>query len=114
MRVVTLLFIVDHPLCAGDQRSVVRGDLPEVRSEEHTSELQSRQYLVCRLLLEKKKKHTLVGNVMQPLPPGIAAIQPTMHPPRRDLHPRATRRQRTVTTKGALLPATHFPRARAL
>src|SRR3712207_7989072 len=29
------------------------------RSEEHTSELQSRQYLVCRLLLEKKKKWTL-------------------------------------------------------
>src|SRR3712207_4205512 len=30
-------------------------DVPVVRSEEHTSELQSRQYLVCRLLLEKKK-----------------------------------------------------------
>src|SRR3712207_7602530 len=29
----------------------------EARSEEHTSELQSRQYLVCRLLLEKKKHH---------------------------------------------------------
>src|SRR3712207_8504639 len=29
--------------------------ITEVRSEEHTSELQSRQYLVCRLLLEKKK-----------------------------------------------------------
>src|SRR3712207_8071301 len=29
-----------------------------LRSEEHTSELQSRQYLVCRLLLEKKKKLT--------------------------------------------------------
>src|SRR3712207_8150558 len=29
----------------------------EHRSEEHTSELQSRQYLVCRLLLEKKKNH---------------------------------------------------------
>src|SRR3712207_8221939 len=29
---------------------------PGARSEEHTSELQSRQYLVCRLLLEKKKK----------------------------------------------------------
>src|SRR3712207_7477750 len=29
-----------------------------LRSEEHTSELQSRQYLVCRLLLEKKKHHT--------------------------------------------------------
>src|SRR3712207_8110238 len=41
---------------AGDLGRVVvaqRGD--EVRSEEHTSELQSRQYLVCRLLLEKKK-----------------------------------------------------------
>src|SRR3712207_9408298 len=39
------------------------GGLPEGasvhldRSEEHTSELQSRQYLVCRLLLEKKKKN---------------------------------------------------------
>src|SRR3712207_7511395 len=31
-----------------------------VRSEEHTSELQSRQYLVCRLLLEKKKTSTEV------------------------------------------------------
>src|SRR5258707_8674602 len=31
------------------------------RSEEHTSELQSRQYLVCRLLLEKKKKHQLTS-----------------------------------------------------
>src|SRR3712207_7537698 len=30
-----------------------------MRSEEHTSELQSRQYLVCRLLLEKKKTHLL-------------------------------------------------------
>src|SRR3712207_8646435 len=38
-------------------RSVVRGDAG-VRSEEHTSELQSRQYLVCRLLLEKKKNQT--------------------------------------------------------
>src|SRR3712207_7901088 len=35
-----------------------REDLP--RSEEHTSELQSRQYLVCRLLLEKKKIKLLV------------------------------------------------------
>src|SRR3712207_6873013 len=33
---------------------------PAQRSEEHTSELQSRQYLVCRLLLEKKKKPTSV------------------------------------------------------
>src|SRR3712207_7343320 len=32
--------------------------LDPLRSEEHTSELQSRQYLVCRLLLEKKKTNT--------------------------------------------------------
>src|SRR3712207_8868125 len=36
-----------------------RQPLKMVRSEEHTSELQSRQYLVCRLLLEKKKKKKL-------------------------------------------------------
>src|SRR3712207_8857086 len=35
------------------------------RSEEHTSELQSRQYLVCRLLLEKKKKKTIHNNMTQ-------------------------------------------------
>src|SRR3712207_7527545 len=34
------------------------------RSEEHTSELQSRQYLVCRLLLEKKKKHILINRLV--------------------------------------------------
>src|SRR3712207_8346750 len=35
------------------------------RSEEHTSELQSRQYLVCRLLLEKKKsRHLLVSRLL--------------------------------------------------
>src|SRR3712207_8507830 len=33
------------------------------RSEEHTSELQSRQYLVCRLLLEKKKKHEFTKRI---------------------------------------------------
>src|SRR5438445_3672448 len=35
-----------------------RGRRRARRSEEHTSELQSRQYLVCRLLLEKKKEET--------------------------------------------------------
>src|SRR5258707_5693019 len=49
----------DQALC-GD-RAGNSPDLPGLhptgrRSEEHTSELQSRQYLVCRLLLEKKKK----------------------------------------------------------
>src|SRR3712207_8375468 len=33
------------------------------RSEEHTSELQSRQYLVCRLLLEKKKIQTIFSSI---------------------------------------------------
>src|SRR5687767_15304909 len=40
-------------LCAGRRPGVVRH---RNRSEEHTSELQSLAYLVCRLLLEKKKK----------------------------------------------------------
>src|SRR3712207_8526316 len=35
------------------------------RSEEHTSELQSRQYLVCRLLLEKKKKSLLIARLVK-------------------------------------------------
>src|SRR3712207_8103251 len=40
----------------GEEFMVVLAGAPmEYRSEEHTSELQSRQYLVCRLLLEKKK-----------------------------------------------------------
>src|SRR3712207_8557603 len=45
-----------------ESRPIVDDTAPRVvvedRSEEHTSELQSRQYLVCRLLLEKKKIHT--------------------------------------------------------
>src|SRR5947209_9934401 len=41
-----------HLFDGGAARVPARRD----RSEEHTSELQSRQYLVCRLLLEKKKK----------------------------------------------------------
>src|SRR3712207_8495636 len=63
--------VAEHRVDAEDQLSADRFELPpprnvgdgddEVlavqpeRSEEHTSELQSRQYLVCRLLLEKKK-----------------------------------------------------------
>src|SRR5947209_17164378 len=44
--------------CRGSRRSAPRRckSCSRRRSEEHTSELQSRQYLVCRLLLEKKKK----------------------------------------------------------
>src|SRR3712207_9516999 len=45
--------------CPGSRETGLAGAPPprsRRRSEEHTSELQSRQYLVCRLLLEKKKK----------------------------------------------------------
>src|SRR2546422_4158900 len=38
---------------------------PTVRSEEHTSELQSRLHLVCRLLLEKKKKQRMTKTALQ-------------------------------------------------
>src|SRR3712207_8462330 len=46
--------IFDHGNAWNGRRA---GDVVTSRSEEHTSELQSRQYLVCRLLLEKKKTH---------------------------------------------------------
>src|SRR3712207_8977867 len=56
--------LADWPLY---EEALVDRDLSErmaaarrVRSEEHTSELQSRQYLVCRLLLEKKKQKLVI------------------------------------------------------
>src|SRR3712207_7436605 len=56
--------VEEHDLAAGPPELVdhqhlmgkVAGQTIGGRSEEHTSELQSRQYLVCRLLLEKKNK----------------------------------------------------------
>src|SRR5205809_3655761 len=51
------------PLACHDDKSCVPSMaqplVPELRSEEHTSELQSRLHLVCRLLLEKKNKRTI-------------------------------------------------------
>src|SRR3712207_8729538 len=44
----------------GRSRSACAAASRPCRSEEHTSELQSRQYLVCRLLLEKKKKQEFI------------------------------------------------------
>src|SRR3712207_8549757 len=43
--------------CSEGRGGPPRPSVAPTRSEEHTSELQSRQYLVCRLLLEKKKKN---------------------------------------------------------
>src|SRR3712207_6873843 len=51
--------------CGIELRVREAGLSSDARSEEHTSELQSRQYLVCRLLLEKKKKH-LDAAITQP------------------------------------------------
>src|SRR3712207_7404195 len=45
-----------HATLGSSRRFPAFGSSRPCRSEEHTSELQSRQYLVCRLLLEKKKK----------------------------------------------------------
>src|SRR3712207_8423261 len=67
----------DRPLAQDDP---LRGDaapqghqrvLEAARSEEHTSELQSRQYLVCRLLLEKKQE--------SPAPPSHSAVSYELH-----------------------------------
>src|SRR3712207_9256438 len=56
---------VVSPPCASSRAWNSRTTVPRSaitgRSEEHTSELQSRQYLVCRLLLEKKKKKTNIN-----------------------------------------------------
>src|SRR2546422_7551304 len=46
----------DFPKALGDSQHVRIPPAAHTRSEEHTSELQSRLHLVCRLLLEKKKK----------------------------------------------------------
>src|SRR3712207_7051614 len=56
----------------GQVPAVEQLDARGERSEEHTSELQSRQYLVCRLLLEKKKKSTNIWNTPPCAPtPGL-------------------------------------------
>src|SRR3712207_7880416 len=51
----TLLRTSTWPTPSGPVRPDELLKMPQSRSEEHTSELQSRQHLVCRLLLEKKK-----------------------------------------------------------
>src|SRR3712207_7931616 len=49
-----------HCTVAALRTSASSAPTGRIRSEEHTSELQSRQYLVCRLLLEKKKKTSYI------------------------------------------------------
>src|SRR3712207_3283733 len=54
---------VDIEELGHDQSANVPFEALTGRSEEHTSELQSRQYLVCRLLLEKKKKTDIIRHI---------------------------------------------------
>src|SRR2546429_3416087 len=76
----TLFRSAVEPLAGGG--AVVQHDVAETmaafgRSEEHTSELQSRLHLVCRLLLEKKKTYTDIGSPF--LTPHIGFVpMPTM------------------------------------
>src|SRR5260370_28877575 len=59
----------------------VGGDGPEVvRSEEHTSELQSHLNLVCRLLLEKKKKRPQSVPTIPPIPRAFPGSKPGAYP----------------------------------
>src|SRR5438445_8079530 len=63
--------------CSRPRRVALRS-----RSEEHTSELQSRQYLVCRLLLEKKKQNARVDSRASscvPIGGSAASDPPTPH-----------------------------------
>src|SRR3712207_7903394 len=48
-----------HEAVSKELEPLIKKGARGIRSEEHTSELQSRQYLVCRLLLEKKKKNNI-------------------------------------------------------
>src|SRR3712207_8625887 len=58
-----LLYHVHFSPTSTYTRQTERNTATFFRSEEHTSELQSRQYLVCRLLLEKKKKINNTHNI---------------------------------------------------
>src|SRR5690349_23182167 len=53
---------IEHHSLGPVNVTIVRKDKQVVRSEEHTSELQSRRDLVCRLLLEKKNKNKITQN----------------------------------------------------
>src|SRR5258707_8655496 len=59
---IIILLFIGSPKPRPPPREGLPLHAASVRSEEHTSELQSRQYLVCRLLLEKKKKNKPIRN----------------------------------------------------
>src|SRR5258708_26752402 len=61
-RSVITSFTTPRPVTGSEQ---LRSNLERPRSEEHTSELQSPDHLVCRLLLEKKKKRNIATTFFQ-------------------------------------------------
>src|SRR3712207_8805212 len=66
-----------YPWPAGSEWPAGTSVAGKPRSEEHTSELQSRQYLVCRLLLEKKKNQRLLMISKDP----VYSLYPSLYPP---------------------------------
>src|SRR5438445_6725627 len=72
---ITNVVDVRKNLTAGGPQSECSVSARHFRSEEHTSELQSRQYLVCRLLLEKKK----IDKTVMRLPRAIMIVNLTKH-----------------------------------
>src|SRR5260221_1712948 len=80
----------DYSLHNVKSRAARVGDKLTTRSEEHTSELQSHSDLVCRLLLEKKKKHVLTSLLQQSrIPPAACKPGTTRAPPPQALKSRA-------------------------
>src|SRR2546429_5966585 len=79
--------LVRESLSSGPKRRIQylsRAEIGPKRSEEHTSELQSRLHLVCRLLLEKKKDHhrppTLAPPLAVPQPSHVSAENTSSDP----------------------------------
>src|SRR3712207_6981219 len=75
-RLTSRAFAIQLPMGSGELFTGHIDVLRNVRSEEHTSELQSRQYLVCRLLLEKKKsKDTRMHSLKAPISYAVVSLQ---------------------------------------
>src|SRR5437588_6103554 len=75
-----------------------RRTAPDGRSEEHTSELQSHSDLVCRLLLEKKKKHTTNRHVQNTRSNHDNITQPANDPQKNSKYTRRMEDQEGMTT----------------
>src|SRR5258708_30032747 len=82
----TLAMAVDHCFGVIGLHRLEASIRPENRSEEHTSELQSPDHLVCRLLLEKKKDIKLLSDTDTQFPNHIQCYRQTPHSPSNTNH----------------------------